>query len=81
MDMNKDMKLSREEWATKYGEAGPRFDVYDANGDGVVDADEFIRSRVHEVAAMCQRVREGMHPNADKKITLYHFQTFFETQW
>ena len=34
-------KLSREEWVAKYGNHD-RFDEYDANGDGVVDADEFL---------------------------------------
>ena len=45
MDIDRDGKISKEEWFAGYGsEKG--FDSADLNGDGVIDADEYLREEM-----------------------------------
>jgi len=44
LDTNHDGKISREEWIARYGN-DTGFLAYDLNGDGVIDADEFLAAQ------------------------------------
>ena len=48
-DLNRDGKISRDEWIAKYGN-DTGFDGYDLDGDGIIDADEFRQSMVAELS-------------------------------
>ena len=55
LDTDKDGKISRDEWVAKFGDDAAMvemFDVYDADGSGFVDADEFKNGHSEHGAAM-----------------------------
>ena len=43
------MRAARDEWKAKYGDDS-LFDMYDLDGDGIIDADEFIAGQVGVLA-------------------------------
>jgi Ca2+-binding EF-hand superfamily protein len=61
MDTDKDGKISKEEWAKKYGSL-KGFDEYDKKGNGFVDKGEFLRG---EEDTLCERnfVSSGFDKN------------------
>ena len=51
-------KLSRAEWIAKYGtDAG--FDAYDLDGDGFVDAQEFVAAQDTNACTQIPRMRRN----------------------